>query len=187
MGFGASSSGGARGEGGSGGAFGDRLGLGLTTGKTWHGTTAFGPAGGMAQGYGTRQADGSLGNLRDTNGNAFGSTRAMGGMPGGYAAPVMSRPLPPPPAIVPAAAPPPILARPPAPPAAPPPNAWSYMRNPTAYAQHTQNIPGHPGSLQSTYAPRNTTNVPQNNMGNTRGYGAGWSHSTGRQEFGGSR
>lgn len=47
---------GGRSGGGRGGDSGSRtggLGGGLSTGKTWHGNTAFGPSGGMARGYAT--------------------------------------------------------------------------------------------------------------------------------------
>lgn len=54
-------------------------GLGLTTGKTWHGNTAFGPAGGKATGYATNSRPGSgmgpsvgsFSNFRNLDGSAM--------------------------------------------------------------------------------------------------------------------
>lgn len=54
-------------------------GLGITTGKTWHGNTAFGPAGGMATGYATNSrlgsgmgpSVGSFSNFRNLDGSAM--------------------------------------------------------------------------------------------------------------------
>jgi hypothetical protein len=42
--------------------------LGLSTGKTIHGNTAYGPSGGMAAGYATRDGFGNLGNFKSLNG-----------------------------------------------------------------------------------------------------------------------
>lgn len=42
--------------------------LGLSTGKTWSGNTAYGPSGGMAAGYATQRNDGSYGNFRSLRG-----------------------------------------------------------------------------------------------------------------------
>lgn len=75
-------------------------GLGLTTGKTIYGNTAFGPAGGMAQGYATMGAHGAAnpnygmqptiqnyGNFRNLNGSPmFGGSPIQGQSFPGYGA-----------------------------------------------------------------------------------------------------
>lgn len=80
--------------GGNGGLGGLAKGLGITTGKTIFGNTAFGPAGGMAQGYATAQLGGGAGmkptintysNFRNLDGSATlpaaGNATAMGRNP----------------------------------------------------------------------------------------------------------
>lgn len=44
----------------------------LTTGTTWHGNTAFGPSGGKATGYATKDSKGDYSNFRDTSGRSMG-------------------------------------------------------------------------------------------------------------------
>ena len=87
-GSGGNSGGGGGNGGGSGGGFTNNQGawngngksLGLTTGKTWHGNTAFGPSGGDATGYATRDykslsnagmgpSMGAYSHFKDMNGN----------------------------------------------------------------------------------------------------------------------
>jgi len=85
-------------------------GLGITTGKTWHGNTAFGSAGGKADGYATKnQQTGQYSNFRGVDGEArqgfvnskgFPQLSPQMGLgrlpsPGGYAQPVISQAIPP--------------------------------------------------------------------------------------------
>jgi hypothetical protein len=65
-------------SGGSVGGGGKSGGLGITTGKTIHGNTAFGPAGGMAKGYATSKGGSGMGpsnksfsNFKTLDGNAM--------------------------------------------------------------------------------------------------------------------
>jgi hypothetical protein len=119
--------GGFGGGGGSGGNSGAPRGTGLTTGGTWYGNSAFGPAGGMAQGYATRGPGGQYGNFRGLGGQplagGFTNERGFPGVqpprsvsgqrmpfPGGYVPPVLSASIPPPAAVPPVARPP--VARP---------------------------------------------------------------------------
>lgn len=68
-------------EGGNSNSRGSGDNLGLNTGKTWHGNTAFGPAGGVARGYGTRSGSGQLGSLRDWNGNPLAAAQPRTAQP----------------------------------------------------------------------------------------------------------
>jgi hypothetical protein len=156
-------SGGFRGGGfggGSGGNSGAPMRTGLTTGSTWYGNTAFGQPGGMAQGYATKGANGQFGNFRSLTGQAYtpqqrGSYTPAKPYPGGYVTPVKTQPIPPSPVT--GALPPPAPVPPP-PSVMPPVNPWTFMPNPTAYAQHTQPVPGQPRAVQGTYKPRSAWN-----------------------------
>ncbi len=193
MGYGsASSSGGSRGDGGSGGAFSGMSGLGLTTPKTWHGTSAFGPAGGFAQGFASRETPGGLyGNFRSPTGQqmngyttpngypAMSQSYSKSPYPGGYTQPVTAQPLPPPPVapppvqptVVPTSAPPPPVR---------PPMSMSPYPNP-AFAGGWISGPNWKNSPPATGSTHH-----QNNMGNTRGYGSGFGFSGGNG-YGGPR
>jgi hypothetical protein len=51
----------------------------LTTGKTWSGNTAFGPSGGTATGYATRDSSGNYSNFVGTDGKALSGYSGSGG------------------------------------------------------------------------------------------------------------
>lgn len=143
MGYGSGdTSGGNRGNSGSGGAF---TGGGLQTPSNWYGTKAHFGANGL-RGYSSNgQAfRNPMGQVTNSN---FQTPAPRGGLyaPLGIPQPVAAQPLPPP---IPPAVPPPIPPRVPAPPAPPMPPpaqprppvpAWygsMFMRNPTGYPQH---------------------------------------------------
>lgn len=176
MGYGgASSSYGARGDGGSAGAF---SGNGLRTGSTWYGTKAYFDGGGNLQGYSSRsgggydprgQAASSYGsrgqggandafagvnaNWRDPMGRSLVDPRSQPS-PGGYAEPVLSQPIPP---RAPGYVPPPV-----APPGMPPVPGLSFT-----YPQNVTPNPQGPG-----WGWRNPTGYPQHATGWRQGYSA---------------
>ena len=60
---------------------GDGVNLGLTTGTTWYGNTAFGPAGGMATGYATRDGQSLAGAGMAPTMGTYSNFNTMNGQP----------------------------------------------------------------------------------------------------------
>ena len=60
---------------------GDGVNLGLTTGTTWYGNTAFGPAGGMATGYATRDGQSLAGAGMGPTMGTYSNFNTMNGQP----------------------------------------------------------------------------------------------------------
>jgi hypothetical protein len=182
MGYGASSSGGSRGDGGSGGAF---TGGGLMTGKTWHGTKAHFGAGGL-QGYSTNGGAYKSPTGQNVN-SSFQSPGAGPSMPypGGYVPPVLTQPIPPPPPnYVPPTVPPVVPPGPLKPPKFAP---YSGFIDPMiqAVSYSPGNWRGNIGAFGTSLYSNPTTGTPGFGTGLGNYVGSGSSGAGGKGDFGG--